>query len=319
MSPDETDESKQPPGLSSQVGPTIPTSRQEPPQLDEIATSSAEHPREEMQPVGDSPPPPSDWLAPLHNRLIIGGIAILILLALTSMVLLVFSSGDSDLRTGTSVAVAENNDTTPTPGLALTAITLTTTTMRNGPGTNYPPVATVRGGTRVPIIGRNADDTWLQVVYPPGSAIQGWINALFLNVNGDLVDVVIAGPGNRPSIIVPTSVPTFTSEEPINTPVPPDVPVDKPTDVPTDTPDAGPTDTPVPEPTDTPPPIEPPAPTATLPPLPTEPPAKGPDETSPNAGKPRASAGRLTPPATLIRKPQLSMLPSGVPPIPAPL
>jgi uncharacterized protein YraI len=296
----------------------MPTSRQEPPQPDELATSSAEHPPDAQQPVDDSPPPPSDWLAPLHNRLIIGGIAVLILLALTSVVLLVFSSGNSDLQSGTSVAIAENDDTTPTPSLALTAITLATTTMRNGPGTNFAPVATIRGGTRVPIIGRNADDTWLQVVYPPGSAIQGWINALFLNVNGDLVDVVIAGPGDRPSIVVPTSLPTFTFEEPIGTPVPPDVPVDKPTDVPTDTPDAGPTDTPAPEPTDTPPPIEPPAPTATQAPLPTEPPPKVPDETSPNTGKPQASAG-LTPPATLIRKPQLSMLPSGVPPIPAPL
>jgi uncharacterized protein YraI len=297
----------------------MPTSRQEPPQLDELATSSAEHPREEKQPVGDSPPPPNDWLAPLHNRLIIGGIAILILLALTSMVLLVFSSGDSDLQTGTSVAAVGNDDTTPAPDTALTATALRNVTMYNGPGTNYPPVSLVRRGARVPIIGRNADGTWLQVVYPPGSAIQGWIAALFLNVNGDLVDVVIGGPGNRPSIVVPTSVPTFASEKPFDTPIPPDVPVDKPTDVPADTPDAGPTDTPVPEPTDTPPPIEPPAPTATPVPLPTEPPVDVPDEKSPNLGKSQASADRLTPPATLIRKPQLSMLPSGVPPNPTPL
>ncbi len=306
---DETDDSKQPPGISLQVGPTIPTSRREPPLLDELTAGPAaqEPPEPPNQPPADSSlqsGEPFDWLAPLHNRLIIGGISLLILLALTAVVLLVFSSGDGDPGTGPRVGVVGNDATTPTPMDTLTAVALTTTTLRNGPGASFSPLGTVPRGARVPVIGRNADDTWLQVLYPPGSTIQGWIDVSFLEVTGDLIGVDIAGPGSGPSIIVPTRVPTFVIEEPTDTPVPTDTPAVDPTDEPPDTPEV----TSRPLESETPPPVETPDPTATQAPLPTETPA----EASPTKGKPEASADRLTAPATLIRRPQLSMLPSGV-------
>lgn len=261
-----------------------------------------------QQPPIDEGAPPGDqfdWLAPLHNRLIIAGVSFLILLALTAVVLLVFSRGDGDPGTGARVGILEDGDRTPTPVDLLTALALTTTTLRNGPGVGFSPLGTVPRGARVPIIGRNADDTWLQVLYPPGSTFQGWIEASFLEVTGDLIDVDIAGPGIGPSIIVPTSIATFVFEEPTDTPAP----VVEPTDEPAETPES----TSRPVETETPPPLETPAPTATQAPAPTETPANVPETVPPTKGKPNASADPLTAPATLTRRPQLSMLPSGVP------
>ena len=246
----ETGETKQPPHFSpQQVGPTIPTSRPEPPVLEELASGGP--------------------------------------------------------GTGPRVGIVGDDNTTPTPVEVLTAVALTTTTLRNGPGASFSPLGTVPRGARVPIIGRNADDTWLQVRYPPGSTIQGWIDVSFLEVTGDLADVIIAGPGSGPSIIVPTSVPTdvptFVFEEPTDTPAV------EPTDAPaTHTPEV--TTTPLKSETRL--PIETPAPTATPAQPPTETPA-APESVSPTESKPEASADRLTAPATLIRRPQLSMLPGG--------
>lgn len=283
--------------------------------LEELAPRPApREPGEEpphQPPVDSDPPPPSepfDWLAPLHNRLIIAGVSTLILLALTAVVLLVFSQGDGGPGSGARVGIVGDDATTPTPVENLTAIALTTTTLRNGPGASFSPLGTVPRGTRVPIIGRNADDTWLQVLYPPGSTIQGWIDISFLDVTGDLIGVNIAGPGSGPSIVVPTQLPTFVFEEPTDTPIP--------ADEPTDTPEF--TSTPLEK--ETPPPNETPVSTATQKAPPEETQASPPTETSaevpatavPTTGNPQASANRLTSPATLGRRSGLSMLPSDV-------
>ena len=143
---DETDESKQPPDFSPQrVGPTVPTSRPEPPVLEELSAGpTPQDPSEPpQQPPADRRPPRGeqfDRLAPLHNRLIIAGVSLLILLALTAVVLLVFSRGDGDPGTGPRVGVLASDDRTPTSVAGLTAVTLATTTLHNGPGTNFPPV-----------------------------------------------------------------------------------------------------------------------------------------------------------------------------------
>ena len=307
---DETDEPKLPPTISPhRVRPTIPTSRRDPPLLEELAgeptdLEAAGPPQQPPAAGGPQPGEQFDWLAPLHNRLIIAGVSLLILLALTAVVLLVFSRGDGDPGTGPRVGVLASDDRTPTSVAGLTAVTLATTTLHNGPGTNFPPLATVRRGTRVPLVGRNEDVTWLQVVFPPGSAIRGWIDITFLEVTADLTEVNVAGPGSGPSIVVPTGVPTFVIVEPTDTPVtadePTDTPADEPTDIPTDTP------TDQPGPTNTPPP------TATQAPPPTETPAEVPDPVSQTKDKPQASRGPLTAPATLTQRPRVSMLPSDV-------
>ncbi len=222
---DENDTPELPPQPDRPSGTRIPTSRREPPVLEELAAGPATRPPE--------PPPPEqtvqpegefEWLAPFHNRLIIAGGSLLVLLALTAIVLFVFSRGDGGPGFANVSLLSDNGDTTPTPNVTLTAAALRTTTLRNGPGTTYSPLGTVPRGARVPVVGRNADDTWLQVTYPPGSPLTGWVDITFLDVTGDISQLEIAGPGAGPSIIVPTSPPTATVEEPTDTPEPTDRP-----------------------------------------------------------------------------------------------
>ncbi len=203
-SPDQSEQPRQP--------AVIPTSRNEPPVLEELAEPTSD---------GTPPEPTNDWLVPFENRLIIAGISLLGVLALTVIVLLVFSRGDGGPGFTSSIAVVSDDidDTTSTMDLALTAQALTTTTLRNGPNESFVPLGTVPRGARVSIVGRNEDDTWLQVAYPPGSPLRGWVDIDFFEVTGELHDVEIAGPGSGPSIVVPTSLPTFVFEDPTDTPV----------------------------------------------------------------------------------------------------
>lgn len=238
-SPDEPEEPPQPTVLS--------TSRNEPPILEELTEPTGER----------APPEPTiDWLAPFENRLIIAGISLLGVLALTAIVLFVFSRGDGGPgpAPGINVTGSDNDEETPPLEFALTAEALATTTLRNGPDRSFAPLGTVPRGARVPVVGRNEDDTWLQVTYPPGSPLRGWVNIDFFEVTGELHDVEIAGPGSGPSIVVPTSLPTLVLEEPTDTPVPIDEPTDTPfvmeTREPTETPEPTGTEG-APDPTET--------------------------------------------------------------------
>ncbi len=205
----------------------IPTSRKEPPVLEELAKPTSEGAPPEREPA---PEPAIEWLVPFENRLIIAGVSLLGVLALTAIVLLVFSRGDGGAAFTPNFGVIsdDDDDETPTVEFALTAEALTTTTLRNGPNESFVPLGTVPRGARVPIVGRNEDDTWLQVTYPPGSPLRGWVNIDFFEVTGELHDVDVAGPGSGPSIVVPTSIPTLVSEDPTDTPVPTDEPTDTP-------------------------------------------------------------------------------------------
>ena len=64
-----------------------------------------------------------------------------------------------------------------------------TLNVRAGPGTGHAVVTTVKQGDRLPVIGRNADGSWLQVTLPTGRS--GWIAASLaqLTVPADQVAV----------------------------------------------------------------------------------------------------------------------------------
>jgi uncharacterized protein YraI len=64
--------------------------------------------------------------------------------------------------------------------------------IRGGPGTAYSVVGAVPGGTTVPVIGRNADGSWLQITH---NGITGWISSGYTQTTGlDGVQVVSAPP-----------------------------------------------------------------------------------------------------------------------------
>lgn len=215
----------------------------------------------------------ADWLAYLRNRFIMGGLAIVVVLLLIAVVLLVVGNGDGEpqRRLAADASTPESEATVVPPG-GLTGHVRTTATMRNGPDLTYAILGTIPRGALVSVVGRNANETWLQVTYPPGSQLRGWVDITFIEVTGDISRLAVAGPGSGPSVPVPTSA-FPVAPEPIVVP-----PTQPPTAAPTITQPPSPTATEPPQPTGTrtPPPTRTPRPTAapqrtpTSPLLPTE-------------------------------------------------
>ena len=198
---------------------------------------------------------PPAWEALLRNRAILSGIASIVVLLLIVVVLFVFSRGKEEpvLRAVAAVPTP-TAESTARPTSRLTGEATRTTTVRNGPNSSFLPLGTIPRGGRVPVVGRNEDESWLQVIFPADSLLRGWVDAVFLEVTGDISRLDLAGPGPRPSLIAPTSsfrTPTSTEPPPVAT------------ESPTPTPDLLPTQTPPATPT--PPEAPPPTPVPTAP------------------------------------------------------
>ncbi len=236
---------------------------------------------------------PPEWEALLRNRAILSGIASVVVLLLIVIVLFVFSRGKEEpvLRAVAAVPTA-TAETTAFPTSRLAGEAITTTTVRNGPNSSFRPLGTIPRGGRVPVVGRNEDESWLQVIFPADSLLRGWVDAAFLEVTGDISQLKVAGPGPVPSLVAPTS--TFRTPTPTQPP-----PVA--TEPPEPTPELLPTQTPPATPT--PPDAQPPTPFPTVPsqdgasdqapdPLPTA-------DTSGEEQAPLAATRSLFKPATL--------------------
>ncbi len=170
--------------------------------------------------------------------------------------------------TNTPAPTATSEPTPQTPE----AVALSRLNLRAGPGQAYAALASYSAGSALKPLGRNADQTWVQVETSNGRV--GWMAAEFLRLNVVLADLPVvaappptATPTRRP-IARPTAPPQATVEQPTQpqatvTPIPP-------TDTP---PPAPPTATPEPPPpTKAPEPTSPPRPTPTSRPEPTPPP-----------------------------------------------
>jgi hypothetical protein len=73
--------------------------------------------------------------------------------------------------------------------------------VRTGPGTNYPIAGPGPAGEKSTVVGRNADNSWVQVEYPVTADGAGWVYADLVQIDGDLsqVDVVqVAAPPPPP-------------------------------------------------------------------------------------------------------------------------
>ena len=69
--------------------------------------------------------------------------------------------------------------------------------VRSGPGLSYPPLTRITLNDRLPMTGRNASNTWVQIRLTDGS--NGWVSAAFVRTTGlDLVPVV-----NAPAVPAP--------------------------------------------------------------------------------------------------------------------
>ncbi len=101
---------------------------------------------------------------------------------------------------------------TPPTTLRLTArITADVLNVRAGPGTNYAILSKLRNGDEVPVIGRNEDGSWLQIIYDETTEARGWIYAQYAEVNGDVRQMPVATPTAQPEAARPRH-PRFTGK-----------------------------------------------------------------------------------------------------------
>jgi uncharacterized protein YraI len=184
----------------------------------------------------------------LNNRFILGALGAVVILLLTAIVLVAIGHGDSSGGDSSNV-VAPSGDKTPVrPIGGLAGTTITTASYRNGPGPTYVILGTIPRGATVTVVGRNTNNSWLQVRYPPSSNLKGWVDAKLLSIDGDITGLAIAGPGPVASADI-TYVPTVANYEPVETPteeLAEPTRVRRPTSVPTRRPSVTPYRTPLP-------------------------------------------------------------------------
>jgi hypothetical protein len=115
--------------------------------------------------------------------------------------------------TDTRVPTPTSAPTTPTPN-AVTVATTDNVRVRAGPGTKFGVLATVASGTTMTAVGRNADNSWIQI-QQTGKTDLGWVSAQFVTVSGDLNSLpvqseptAVPGPTKKPTVVKPTPTET---------------------------------------------------------------------------------------------------------------
>jgi hypothetical protein len=117
----------------------------------------------------------------------------------------------SDPATVTVYVVEEVTATAPTtpggvtlpPGAPWATITAGVLNVRRGPDTNYPVMGQLQQNDVVEIVGKNADSSWLQIVYPTGTIGRGWISASYAQVRGSPAAIPVV---ETPLRLTPTPV-----------------------------------------------------------------------------------------------------------------
>lgn len=105
-----------------------------------------------------------------------------------------------------TAAPAPPTGVTPPPGVPWAAITARVLNVRRGPSTNYSVIGQLEQNDVVEIAGKNADSSWLQIVYPTGTIGRGWISVSYAQVSGSLASIpVVEAP--PPPASTPVSSP----------------------------------------------------------------------------------------------------------------
>jgi uncharacterized protein YraI len=179
----------------------------------------------------------------LRNRFIIAGLGLLAALLLAIIILVALAGEEQNSSTPVEATdpTPDGQTTVIAPSEGLAGRIVNTAILRNGPGSGYAILGTIPSGAQVAVVGRNADNTWFQIV-PSSSSLRGWVEADYVQVTGDVTTLVIAGPGSEPSIAVPTRInvpdedeepavptspprrPTATRAAPTSTTAPPTAP-----------------------------------------------------------------------------------------------
>ena len=115
--------------------------------------------------------------------------------------------------TEADTASSESGDTT------VTITIVQDMNVRGGPGTNYPVIGPGPAGATSNVVGRNSDNSWLQVEYPPGSGGTGWLYTELVQVAGNPENVAVAQVEAPP----PAAAPAEQAPQPAE-PAPPPAP-----------------------------------------------------------------------------------------------
>jgi hypothetical protein len=161
----------------------------------------------------------------LRNPFVLGGLAMLLAVA-AAIVVAVFlgeSEGESVIVVPTQVPIATGRTPTQTvvPLEGMSGQALSTLTVRAGPGNGYISLGIARRGSELDVVGKNEDESWLEISYPPRSHLRGWVAADGVELEGSVANL----PVGTPEALVLPSVPTyppgaFVGEEPELTPTP---------------------------------------------------------------------------------------------------
>ena len=152
----------------------------------------------------------------LRNPYVLAGLAVAVAIVAAVFVVILFGSGgDSGSFNGNGVVSAPL-----TPGAGdsggIKVRSIAIAAVREGPGRDYFEIGLLRTGNEVSVVGRNADSTWYEIIYP-GSDLQGWVPASALKLPDNaasLISVVSFTPIPKPSVAQPTATaPTATPTE----------------------------------------------------------------------------------------------------------
>jgi hypothetical protein len=161
----------------------------------------------------------------LRNPLLLGGLAIVLAVVAAIVVAVLFSEGKEETVVVTPPAETSTPGGTPTrtpvPLEGMRARALSTLTVRAGPGTGYISLGIARRDAELEVVGKNEEETWLAISYPPRSQLVGWVAADSVELEGSLASLPVATPE---SLVMP-AVPTYAGgvyvgEEPDLTPTP---------------------------------------------------------------------------------------------------
>jgi hypothetical protein len=151
----------------------------------------------------------------LRSPIILGGLVVVIV-ALITVLALGALSGDNGGGSATKTPGASSPKQTAS-GDHLTGKAKSTVNVRSDPGNAFQALGVLRKDAEVEIVAKSEDGEWLQIVYPSGSNLRGWVLAESLEVTGDLSTLGIATPENIPVPVAPTS-PAVTEEPTTPTP-----------------------------------------------------------------------------------------------------
>jgi hypothetical protein len=158
----------------------------------------------------------------LRNPFVLGGLAVALAAAAAVVFAVVMSDDEAKTAVVTPPPQTATLHGTPTPtavpleGTAGRALSILT--VRAGPGSGYISLGIAPRDSELDVVGRNEEESWLAISYPPNSELMGWVEADGVELKGSLADLPVTAPEQLVLPAVPTYAPGAFAEEDSGTP-----------------------------------------------------------------------------------------------------